>query len=167
MAIRIDTFSRNSKILSPGAPYWSKLSGWNSHDKVGTGVPAAAAAAAMAFARSLRFSSAYCQTWLRPQFCGCCRLNAVRNLSLLQSAIMKSLITHIFRVFQLWTTGRCRTHLQGQVQYKVGGTSCAAILEYMRGSASALPFIMRSYGGLATEGTVSGLRSRFVRNPLP
>jgi hypothetical protein len=56
MAIRIDNFSRNSKVLSPGAPYWSKRNGWNFLDKVGTGVPAAAVAAATAFARSLRFS---------------------------------------------------------------------------------------------------------------
>jgi hypothetical protein len=54
-AIRIDNFSRNSRVLSPGAPYWSKLNGWNSHDNVGIGVPAAPAAAARAFERSLRF----------------------------------------------------------------------------------------------------------------
>jgi hypothetical protein len=34
----------------------SKLNGWKSHEKDGTGVPAAAAAAAIVFARSLRFS---------------------------------------------------------------------------------------------------------------
>jgi hypothetical protein len=56
MAIRMDNFSRNSKVLSTGAPYWSKLNGWKSHYKVGTGVTASAAAAATAFARSLRFS---------------------------------------------------------------------------------------------------------------
>jgi hypothetical protein len=56
-AIRIDNLSRNSKVLSPGAPYWLNLNGWNSHDKVRTGMPAAAGAAAMAFARSLRFTS--------------------------------------------------------------------------------------------------------------
>jgi hypothetical protein len=57
LAIRIDNFSRNSKVLSPDASYCSKLNGRNSHNKVGTGVPAAAAAAAMAFARSLRFTT--------------------------------------------------------------------------------------------------------------
>jgi hypothetical protein len=56
LAVRIDNFSRNSKVLSPGAAYWSTLNGWKSRDKVGTGMPAAAAAAATAFARSLRFS---------------------------------------------------------------------------------------------------------------
>jgi hypothetical protein len=55
-SIRIDKFPRNSKVLSPGAPYWSKLNGWKFHDKIGAGVAAAAAAAAMAFARSLCFS---------------------------------------------------------------------------------------------------------------
>jgi hypothetical protein len=36
IAIRIDNFYRNSKVLSPGASYWSKLNAWKSHDKVGT-----------------------------------------------------------------------------------------------------------------------------------
>jgi hypothetical protein len=37
MEIRIDNFSRNSTVLSPGASYWSTLNGWKSRDKVGTG----------------------------------------------------------------------------------------------------------------------------------
>jgi hypothetical protein len=56
MPFRIDNFSMNSEVLSPRARYWSKLNGWKSHAKAGKGFPAAAAAAAMAFARSLRFS---------------------------------------------------------------------------------------------------------------
>jgi hypothetical protein len=36
-AIRIDNFSRNSEVFSPGAPYWSKLNGWKFHEKSGQG----------------------------------------------------------------------------------------------------------------------------------
>jgi hypothetical protein len=44
-----------SNVLSPGAAYWPKLNGWRSHDPVGTGV-SAAAAAAVVVSRLLRFS---------------------------------------------------------------------------------------------------------------
>jgi hypothetical protein len=60
---------------SPGAPYWSKLNGWKPHEKVGTGVPAAAAADTMSFAKSLRF---YCSAYVAdpPGFLAACRRRA-------------------------------------------------------------------------------------------
>jgi hypothetical protein len=73
-----DNFSRNYEVITVGAANRSNPNGWKSHDKIGTGVLAAAAVAAMALTRQLSFSSS-ANVANNPGLSSACRLGAATS----------------------------------------------------------------------------------------